>query len=139
MADATSYATWAEYMARTGDERSTQAQVESMLEDLSAELRAECGIADTGALTGDAGILARKLVIDAARKALVPPSLDGFAGDLSGARQASFTANGFTQSVTLSNSTGSAWFDSRSLARLKRLLGRGQRVGMVYPYGWEGA
>lgn len=129
----TTYATWAEYMARTGDEASSQARVESMLEDLSAELRAECGISDAGALPGDAGILARKLVIDAARKALVPPRLDGF-DDLAGARQASFTANGFTQSVTLSNSTGSAWFDSRSLARLKRLLGRSQRIGFVYPH-----
>lgn len=131
---ATSYATWDDYVSRTGDEASSEEQVESMLEDLSAELRAECGISDTGAMRGDAGILARKIVIDAARKALVPPRLDGFDGDLTGARQASFTANGFTQSVTLSNSTGSAWFDSRSLARLKRLLGCSQRIGFVYPH-----
>ena len=131
---ATSYATRAEYIARTHDESSPTEQVESMLEDLSAELRAECGIRDTGPLRGDAGILARKLVIDAARKALVPPSLDGFDSDLTGVRQASFTANGFTQSVTLSNSTGSAWFDTRSLARLKKILGRSQRIGFVYPY-----
>ena len=133
---ATVYASWDDYVSRTGDEASSREQVESMLEDLSAELRAECGIPDSGALAGDAGILARKLVIDAARKALVPPTLDGFEGDLTGARQASFTANGFTQSLTLSNYTGSAWFDSRSLARLKRLLGLGQRIGFVYPsYG----
>ena len=131
---ATSYATFVEYVTATGDEVSGIEQVEQVLEDLSAELRAECGIADTGALAGDAGILARKLVVDAARKALVRPAIDGFAGDMTGARQASFTANGFTESVTLT--TGSAWFDSRSLARLKRLVGRGQRVGMVYPYGW---
>lgn len=136
MADATSYATWAEYMARTGDEATSQERVEAMLEDLSAELRAECGLRDAGALSGDAAILARKLVIDAARKALVPPTIDGFDEPLVGARQASFTANGFTQSVTLSNSTGAAWFDSRSLARLKRLLGRSQRIGFIYPgYG----
>lgn len=132
---ATVYASWDDYVSRTGDEASSQEQVESMLEDLSAELRAECGIPDSGALTGDTGILARKIVIDAARKALVPPRLDGFEGDLTGTRQASFTANGFTQSVTLSNSSGSAWFDSRSLARLKRLLGRSQRWGFIYPYG----
>lgn len=131
---ATSYATFAEYVTATGDEVSGIEQVEQVLEDLSAELRAECGIADAGALAGDAGILARKLVVDAARKALVKPAIDGFAGDMTGARQASFTSNGFTESVTLP--TGSAWFDSRSLARLKRLVGRGQRVGMVYPYGW---
>lgn len=133
---ATIYATYDEYLERTGDEATAEERVRSTLEDLSAELRAECGIADTGALAGDVGILARKLVIDAARKALVPPGIDGFDGDLTGVRQASFTANGFTQSVTVSNSTGSAWFDSRSLARLKRLLGLGQRIGFVYPiYG----
>lgn len=132
---ATSYATYDQYVERTGDDSTDGERVESMLEDLSAELRAECGIADAGELPGDAGILARKLVVDAARKALVPPTLGGFEGDLTGARQASFTANGFSGSLTLSNSTGSAWFDSRSLARLKRLLGRSQRWGFIYPYG----
>lgn len=133
---ATTYATYDEYYERTGDGASDERRVESMLEDLSAELRAELGVPDKGGLGGDAAILARKLVIDAARKALVPPTIDGFDGDLTGARQASFTANGFTQSVTLTSSTGSAWFDSRSLARLKRLMGLGQRIGFVYPsYG----
>lgn len=133
---ATTYASYDEYVERTGDEATSEERVESTLEDLSAELRAELGIADRGELGGDAAILARKVVIDAARKALVPPTIDGFDGDLTGVRQASFTANGFTQSVTVSNSTGSAWFDSRSLARLKRLLGLGQRIGFVYPsYG----
>ena len=125
----TSYATYAQYLTATGDQTSAQAQVEQMLEDLSAELRAECGMADDGALAGDAAIIARKLVVDAARKGLVQPAIDGFAGDMTGARQASFTANGITQSVTLS--TGSAWFDSRSLARLKRLVGRGMRAGTI--------
>lgn len=133
---ATTYASYDEYVERTGDEATSEERVESTLEDLSAELRAELGIADRGELGGDAAILARKVVIDAARKSLVPPTIDGFEGDLTGVRQASFTANGFTQSVTVSNSTGSAWFDSRSLARLKRLLGLGQRIGFVYPsYG----
>ena len=135
---ATSYATYEDYVTATGDEGTYQDRVEQALEELAAELRAECGIHDDGALPGDAGILARKVVVDAARKALVPPTLDGFNGDLTGVRQASFTANGFTQSVTVSNSTGSAWFDPRSLARLKRLLGRGQRVGMVWPYRMGG-
>lgn len=132
---ATSYATVDEYEARTGDRRTPYEQVDAMLCDLSAELRAECGIRDRGRLGGDLAVMARKLVIDAARKALVPPTIDGYEGDLSGVRQASFTANGFTQSVTVSNSTGSAWFDSRSLARFKRLLGHGQRIGFIYPYG----
>ncbi|MBR3318763.1 MAG: hypothetical protein IKG21_13185 [Atopobiaceae bacterium] len=131
---ATSYATYAEYILATGDAASSQEQVKLVLEDLSAELRAECGISDSRTLAGDAAILARKCVVDAARKMLVRPAIDGFAGDMTNARQASFTANGITESVTLS--TASAWFDSRSLARLKRLVGRGQRVGMVYPYGW---
>lgn len=130
---ATSYATYQEYVMATGDDASDANRVESMLEELSAELRAECGITARCPLSSDATKLARKLVVDAARKALVPPSLDGFAGDLTGARQASFTANGITQSVTLASSTGSAWFDSRSLARFKRLVGRGQRWGFVYP------
>lgn len=130
---ATSYATYDQYVTATGDASSTREQVEAMIEDLSAELRAECGIRDSGALAGDKGILARKLVVDAARKALVPPSIEGIDGSLVGARQASFSANGFSGSVTLSNSTGSAWFDTRSLARLKRLLGRSQRWGFVYP------
>ena len=131
----TSYATYEDYVARTGDGSSSVEQVTSALEDLSAELRAECGMADGETLRGDAATLARKLVIDAARKGLVPPSLDGFEDvDLSGVRQASFTANGFTQSLTLGTYTGSAWFDSRSLARFKRLLGRSQRAGFVYPY-----
>ena len=130
---ATSYATYEEYANETGDASTDTTRVEGLLEELSAELRAECGMRDTGALSGDAGILARKLVIDAARKALVPPSIDGFDTDLSGVRQASFTANGFTQSVTLSNSTGTAWFDSRALARFKRLVGRAPRWGFVWP------
>lgn len=134
----TSYATYAQYVTATGDDVTAQARVESTIEDLSAELRAECRLSDTGPLEGDAGILARKLVVDAARKALVPPSIDGFDGDLTGVRQASFTANGFTQSVTVSNSTGSAWFDSRSLARFKRLVGGAQRIGMIWPYRFGG-
>ncbi len=130
----TSYATYAEYVSRTGDDATSPERFRSMAEDLSAELRAELGIADEP-LTGDASILARKLVIDAARKALRPPSLDGLDCDLSGASQASFTANGFTGSLTLSNPYGSAWFDGRALARLKRLVGSGQRWGFVYPFG----
>jgi hypothetical protein len=130
---ATSYATYEEYVTGSGDERTPEARVTGKLEELSAELRAECGITDTGALPGDAGVLARKLVVDAARRALVMPSIDGIDGDLTGVRQASFSANGFSQSITVS--TGSAWFDTRSLSRLKRLLGRGQRMGFVYPYG----
>lgn len=131
---ATSYATYQEYVERTGDAVTSQERFEATAEDLSAELRAELGVADAQ-LTGDAAILARRLVIDAARKALVPPVLDGLDCDLTGASQASFTSNGFTGSVTLSNPYGSAWFDGKALARLKRLLGCSQRWGFVFPYG----
>ncbi len=128
----TVYATYAQYVAATGDTDTDQDRVELTLEDMSAELRAECGIdEDDDVLTGDAAILARSLVCDAARKGLVPPSISGFDGTLDGASQASFTANGFTQSVSLANATGSAWFDSRKLARLKKLLGKSQRIGNI--------
>ncbi len=131
---AVSYATLEQYVTATGDELSSDERICQALEELSAELRAECGIRGDGALSGDAAILARKAVVEAARKALVRPTLDGFAGDLDGVRQASFTSNGFTQSVTLPS--GGARFDARTIARLKRLLGRSARAGMVYPYGW---
>ena len=135
MADATSYATVGEYRTDTGDQSSDEERVRAVLAQQSAKLRATLGIAATRALTGDAATLARLLVTDAARKQLVPPSLEGV-GELGGATQASFTANGFQGSYTLSNPSGSAYFDRSNLAALKRLLGRGQRVGTMCPsYG----
>lgn len=131
---ATSYADYDDYLLATGDDESDEERVELMLEELSADLRAECGIPSDRALKGDAAIVARHLVVDAAKAALVTPTMDGFGGDLDGVRQASFTVDGFTKSVTLA--TGRAYFDRDRLARLRRLVGRGARAGMVYPYGW---
>ena len=129
---ANSYATYEDYILMKGDDATDPNIVTQMLEDLSADLRAECGI--RGKLSGDALIIARRLVVDAAYGALVQPALDGFAGSMDGVRQASFTADGMTQSFTVS--TNRANFDNRRLGRLKRLVGSASRVGMVYPYGW---
>lgn len=130
-----SYASVEEYREDSGDVATDEARVKSVLAQQSAKLRAHLGIREGGALAGDASVLARLLVTDAARKQLVPPTLGGV-GELGGATQASFTANGFQESYTLANPSGSAYFDRSTLAALKRLLGRGQRVGTVAPsYG----
>lgn len=130
-----SYATVEQYRVDTTDESSDDARVEAVLEQQSAKLRATLGIGESRPLTGDAATLARLLVTDAARKQLVPPSFEGV-GEVSGATQTSFTANGFQGSYTLSNPSGSAYFDRSNLAALRRLLGLGQRIGTVCPcYG----
>ena len=135
MATGNAYATVEEYRDDTGDRSSDDARVSAVLAQQSAKLRATLGIPATRALKGDAAALARLLVTDAARKQLVPPSLGGV-GEVGGATQASFSANGFQESYTLSNPSGSAYFDRSTLAALKRLLGRGQRAGTVLPsYG----
>lgn len=87
--------------------------------------------------TGDAAALARDLVTDAARKKLVQPACAPMGvEDLTGVSQSSFTANGFQGSFTYQNPSGTAYFDRSTLAALKRLLGRGQRIGTVCPsYG----
>ncbi len=128
------YATYADYVLDTDDNATAQARVERKLEELSADLRAECGIRGDGMLTGDAATIARRLVIDAVYGALVTPELPGFVGSMEGVRQASFTADGMSQSFTVAS--GRAYFDRSRLARLKRLLGCAQRAGMVCPYGW---
>lgn len=135
MADETgSYATVDEYRAVTLDQASTDAQVRFWLDSQSAELREACGLPDGARLSGDALVSARKLVIDAARKALVPATMEGI-GDVTGANQASFSANGFSQSVSFSNPSGSAYFDRAALRRLRRKLGVSQRIGTISPWG----
>ena len=75
------------------------------------------------------------LVTDAVGKALKPAVLDGL-GDVAGAKQASFSANGFQGSYTLANPSGTAYFDRDTLKAFLRSLGRSQRVGSVMPsYG----
>ena len=126
-----SYATVEQYRVDTLDESSDEARVTAVLEQQSAKL----GIGESRALSGDAATLARLLVTDAARKQLVPPSFEGV-GEVAGATQTSFTANGFQGSYTLANPSGSAYFDRSNLAALRKLLGRGQRIGIVCPsYG----
>lgn len=130
-----SYATVEQYRVDTLDESSDEARVTAVLEQQSAKLRAMLGIGESRALSGDAATLARLLVTDAARKQLVPPSFEGV-GEVAGATQTSFTANGFQGSYTLANPSGSAYFDRSNLAALRKLLGRGQRIGIVCPsYG----
>ena len=130
-----SFATVDQYRTDAVDEASDEGRVRDDLEQQSAKLRALLRIPESRELKGDAATLARLLVTDAARKQLVPTSLEGL-GELGGATQASFSANGFQGSYTLSNPSGSAYFDRSNLAALRRLLGRGVRAGTMCPsYG----
>ena len=128
------YATVEEYRNDTDDTTSTDERASAMLEQQSAKLRAECGLSSDRVLTDDQTLLARLLVTDASKKALVPVTVDGIS-DITGASQASFTANGFQSSVTLSNPSGAAYFDRATLKAFKKSLGLEQRIGYVYPSG----
>ena len=128
------YATVAEYRTYSGDEKSPTARVEQLLGMASARLRSEAGIADGAELTEDQAVLANNLVLDACANRLVPAHLEGL-GDLVGATQARFSANGFSASVSAQTPSGSAYFNKTLLAELKRLLGRGMRIGTI-PVGW---
>lgn len=130
------FADVSEYREDSGDESTPDSRVASVLAQQSAKLRAELG-SRAALIEGneDAGALARLLVTDAARKCLVAPSFEGV-GEVAGATQASFTANGFQGSYTLQNPSGTAYFDRSTLKALKRLLGGSQRMGMLAPdYG----
>lgn len=129
------YATVEEYRTDTGDESTPDDRVRATLDQQSAKLRALAGIRPSRALTGDQALLARSLVTDAARKALVPVTLEGL-GDVTGATQGSFSANGFQASVQLSNPSGTAYFDRSTLAALRASLGTSQAIGTLAPsYG----
>lgn len=132
----TAYASVSEYREDSGDETTAESRVTAALAQQSAKLRAELGGRAAG-IEGneDALALARLLVTDAARKCLVAPSFEGV-GEVAGATQASFTANGFQGSYTLQNPSGTAYFDRSTLKALKRLLGGTQRMGTIAPsYG----
>ena len=131
------YATVNDYQLITGDTTSSDPRVEMFLKRASVELRAECGLDGTETLTEDQAELAKDIVCDAASHALKPPKLGGM-GEIAGATQASFSANGFTGNYTLSNASGSAWLDKKMVARLKRLLGKAPRIGTIMPQigGW---
>lgn len=129
------YATAEEYRALTGDGQADEARVTAMLGTQSAKLRALARIAPGRALTDDQLALCRELVCDAVRKALVQPTSEWGLG-APGLTQASFSANGFSQSVQYSNASGSAYFDRSTLSALMRSLGSSQSVGTVVPsYG----
>ena len=128
------YADVFEYRRDTGDSTTDDGRVESMLIQQSAKLRARAGITEARALTDDQAEIARFLVVDAARKALVTPRADGL-GDMAGVKQSSFTANGFQGSYTFANPSGSAYFDQDTLTAFIKSLGKSQRMGFVYPGG----
>ena len=128
------YATVEQYRTDTGDSTTPDDRVQAMLDQQSAKLRPLAGIRQGLEIDGDALLLARALVTDAARKALVPPTLEGV--DMTGASSGSFSANGFSASMQLSNPSGTAYFDRSTLSALRRLLGASQRIGTVCPgYG----
>ncbi|MEE0238283.1 MAG: hypothetical protein U0I01_03075 [Pauljensenia sp.] len=131
------FATVDEYRIDTGDAATDEERVAAELSRQSAKLRATLGMPRYRSLTGDARELARDLVTDAARKKLVQPVCAPMGvEDLTGVSQSSFTANGFQGSFTYQNPSGTAYFDRSTLNALKRLLGRGQRIGTVCPsYG----
>ena len=124
----------AEYRTDTGDEATDGARVEAVLMQQSAKLRAQAGIAESRRLTSDQQALCRLLVTDAARKCLVPPTIEGL-GEMVGAKQGSFTANGFQGSATFANPSGSAYFDTSTYKALLKSLGKAQRMGYVWPGG----
>lgn len=127
------FATVAEYRIDSGDETTPDARVSAVLEQQSAKLRAKAGIGPDKALTEDQEALCRLLVTDAARKALVRPSIDGLE-DASGLKQTSFSADGFQGSYTFENASGSAYFDGDTFKALMRTLKKSQRVGTMMPY-----
>lgn len=126
------FATVEEYRLDSGDEATSDDRVQAVLEQQSAKLRAKAAMSEGRTLTSDQAALARLLVTDAARKALVVPS--AFEGmESAGVKQSSFSANGFQGSVTYSNPSGTAYFDRDTLKALKASLHGGQRLGYVYP------
>lgn len=128
------YATIEQYRIETGDVNSDAERVCIVLEQQSAKLRAYARISEDYALNDDQLTLARLLVIDAARKSLIPPSFDGM--ELSGVTQGSFTANGIQQSYTLQNPSGAAYFDTNTLNAFMRSLKKSQTIGNIMPvYG----
>lgn len=126
-----SYATYAEYTALTGDTASEQERVELYLDLQSAKLRGMCELSGDEELTDDQSTLAKGLVCDAVKKALVataPSWLDS----VDGLNSASMNANGFQLSVDYANASGTAWFDTAMLKAFKRTLGRSQKAGWLF-------
>lgn len=132
------YATPEEYTLMTGDSASNRERVSLVLSEQSAKLRALVGIPMGRKLNQDQAEMARSLVIDAARKQLITPSFDGL-GNVSGAKQASFSADGFQGSYTFANPSGSAYFDGSMLKAFKRSLRPSQTMRSIMPSIGTGA
>lgn len=129
------YATVDDYRLATDDATSSDERIEALLVSQSAKLRARCSISASRTLTSDQAELAKTLVVDAASKALKQVLVEGL-GDVTGAKQASFTANSFQASYTFSNPQGVAYFDRDTLKAFLRSLGKSQQAGMIVPsYG----
>lgn len=138
------FATVEQYRLDSGDTETSDDRIEAVLGQQSAKLVALAGGADwfdaaqqrwSDLKKENVLTLARALVTDAARKMLVSATMDGF-GDMDGVSQGSFTANGFQASYTLSNPSGSAYFDQATLKAFLKAIGRSQRMGTVCPcYG----
>lgn len=127
------YATVDEYRTDSGDTASPDGRVDAMLLQQSAKLRALVGITAGMTLTDDQLAMCRMLVTDSVRKALAPQVMAGIGTNISGATQASWSANGFSASTTFANPSGSAYFDRDTLRALRRSIGTSQSVGTVIP------
>lgn len=127
------YATVDEYRTDSGDTASPDGRVDAMLLQQSAKLRALVGITAGRTLTDDQMAMCRMLVTDSVRKALAPQVMAGIGANISGATQASWSANGFSASTTFANPSGSAYFDRDTLRALRRSLGTSQSVGTIVP------
>lgn len=125
------YATVDEYRLLESDSKSDAERVTAILAQQSARLRADFPkLSTTTTLTDDLAEVCKALVCDAAHKALVPPSFGGV-GEVQGASQASFSANGFQGSYTVTNPTGAAYWDRNLVRSLRRLLGQSQVMGTI--------
>ena len=127
------YATVDEYRTDSGDTASPDGRVDAMLLQQSAKLRALVGITAGRTLTDDQLAMCRMLVTDSVRKALAPQVMAGIGANISGATQASWSANGVSASTTFANPSGSAYFDRDTLRALRRSLGTSQSAGTVIP------
>lgn len=127
------YATVDEYRTDSGDTASPDGRVDAMLLQQSAKLRALVGITAGRTLTDDQLAMCRMLVTDSVRKALAPQVMAGIGANISGATQASWSANGFSASTTFANPSGSAYFDRDTLRALRRSLGTSQSACTVIP------
>lgn len=127
------YATVEEYRIDSGDDETSAERVQAKLDQQSAKLRAIVGISEKTKLSDDQRLLARLLVTDSAKKALVMPTSDVFE-DASGISNQSFSANGFQGSVTYANPSGTAYFDNSTLKTFKSSFRGSQSIGVISPY-----